>query len=324
LIAMASAAALFMIMGFDPLIGAIIGAVAGGIGSSTTISIVKSLALPKKIQDFLTIESSITDIFSIIFTIVLTQTLISGIINFQTIFQGIIGKFAVGLFIGLALGLTAILLLARIQKGYNYMITFATVILLYSATEFLNGSGAIAVLAFGIILGNEMPIRKTFKIKLADGSLQIKQFQNEISFFIRTFFFVFLGIVVTLGNMQNLLIAVILMVMLYIIRYFVINFCTLNTEFAEHTKILSAINPRGLATAVLATYPLIVVQNSLAENSSQSLLNLLPQLTSLSEIAFYLIILSLAFTTILVPLASAKKQEEPAKKKNRLNTGKIL
>jgi len=310
LISMVASAALFMLMGFNALTGAILGAVAGGIGSTTTISIVKSLSLPKQIRNFLTLESSITDIFSIIFAIVLTETLVSGTINFQVIFSGIIGNFAIGLLIGMAAGMGVILLFSKIQKGYNYMMTFATVILLYAVTELLSGSGAIAVLAFGVILGNELPIRKTFKIALADGSMQIKQFQNEISFFIRTFFFVFLGIIVSLGNIQNLAIAVILMAILYVIRYFVICFFTLNTELAEHKKVLAAINPRGLATAVLATYPLIVVENSIAETGNNSLSVLLPQLASLSEISFYLIILSLAFTTILVPLATRKQRKE--------------
>jgi cell volume regulation protein A len=75
-------------VGVDPLIGAIFGALAGGIGSATTISILRGLSLPKAIDTFLTLESSITDVFSIILTIVFTGALISGSLDVQFLVQG--------------------------------------------------------------------------------------------------------------------------------------------------------------------------------------------------------------------------------------------
>ena len=307
---MIGAAALFYAFGFDPLIGAILGAIAGGIGSSTTISIAKSISIPEEIRNFLTLESSITDIFSIILALVLTQALISGILDIQVIAQGIVGKLAIGIFIGLITGIAAMLALSRIEKGYNYMVTFAMVLLLYSVAEFLNGSGAIAVLAFGLVIGNETLIRKIIHSQEVEGNPLIQQFQKEISFFIRTFFFVFLGIVVTLGNAKNFALAFMAMVMLYIIRYAVIKYATANSPHSKYRNILTAINPRGLATAVLATYPLIVVEGQLRGGAAGHLEALVPQLSSLSEIAFYIIILSIIFTTVLVPLANPKKVGE--------------
>ncbi|HZX33805.1 MAG TPA: cation:proton antiporter, partial [archaeon] len=235
---MIGAAALFYAFGFDPLIGAILGAIAGGIGSSTTISIAKSISIPEEIRNFLTLESSITDIFSIILALVLTQALISGILDIQVIAQGIVGKFAIGIFIGLITGIAAMLALSRIEKGYNYMVTFAMVLLLYSVAEFLNGSGAIAVLAFGLVIGNETLIRKIIHSQEVEGNPLIQQFQKEISFFIRTFFFVFLGIVVTLGNAKNFALAFMAMVMLYIIRYAVIKYATANSPHSKYRNIL--------------------------------------------------------------------------------------
>jgi len=94
-LSMIGAALLFMLMGLNPLIGAILGAIAGGLGSSTTISIVKGLSIPSEIKNFLTLESSITDVFSIILAIVFTQALVSGAFDLQLISQGIVGKFAI-------------------------------------------------------------------------------------------------------------------------------------------------------------------------------------------------------------------------------------
>ena len=184
--------ALFNFLGINPIIGAIFGAIAGGIGSTTTISIASSLKLPDRIKNFLTLESSITDVFSIILTIVLTQTLLSGSIDFQIISQGIASRFSTGLIIGAVTGIISLAILSKIQKGYNYMVTFAIVLILYAVTEFLAGSGAIAVLVFGLLFGNENAIRNALKLDINAGKRPIiKQFQNEISFFIRTFFLYF-------------------------------------------------------------------------------------------------------------------------------------
>ncbi|MEK6982129.1 MAG: cation:proton antiporter [Candidatus Micrarchaeota archaeon] len=296
--------ALFNFLGINPIIGAIFGAIAGGIGSTTTISIASSLKLPDRIKNFLTLESSITDVFSIILTIVLTQTLLSGSIDFQIISQGIASRFSTGLIIGAVTGIISLAILSKIQKGYNYMVTFAIVLILYAVTEFLAGSGAIAVLVFGLLFGNENAIRNALKLDINAGKRPIiKQFQNEISFFIRTFFFVFLGIVVQIGNLNTLMIAVYLLVILYITRYLCVNIANYKDPVSEFNKILIAINPRGLATAVLATYPVIAVQNAMKTSPNGFLKIISEQIATLPEIAFYTIVLSIVFTTILVPFA---------------------
>ncbi|MEK6957871.1 MAG: cation:proton antiporter [archaeon] len=313
LLSMLGTAGMFMLFGMDPLIGAILGAIIGGIDTGVTLSMTRVMTLPDEIQRFLTLESSITDVFSIILAIVLTQALLSGIINPLFIAQGIVGKFAIGIFLGLLSGVASILLLSHIEKGYNYMVTFAIVLIVYSLTEFLGGSGAISVLAFGVILGNEMAVRRVIHSREVESRPMIQQFQSEISFFIRTFFFVFLGIVVAVGNTRNFAIAFLLIILLYLARYLVVKASTRNSQYADYSGVLTAINPRGLATAVLVTYPLVVVQNAIANGQNGHMSSLVPQLASLSEIAFYLIILSIIFTTILLPLASGKEKKKEGK-----------
>ncbi len=300
---------LFMVFGLNPIIGAIIGAVAGGIGSTTTISILKGIELSDKIKNFLTLESSITDVFSIILAIVLTQTLISGTIDIQIIGQGIVSKFSVGIFSGIIIGVLSIIALTKIEKGYNYMIMFALVLILFAVTEFLGGSGAIAVLIFGIVFGNESAIRKIIKSDHTKKCYLTKEFQVEISFFVRTFFFVFLGIIVELGSLTNLLIAFLLVFLYIIIRYVSIHFSTANSPLYDSRFILTAVCPRGLATAVLAAYPVVTIQNLLKTSSDPYLKDLLLQVASLPEISFYIIILSIVVTTFLVPYVMHKNSK---------------
>jgi cell volume regulation protein A len=308
-------ALLFYLIGFDPLIGAIVGAIAGGLGSTTTISVIRSLPIPESIRTFLTLESPLTDVFSIILALVLTQALISGSVDLLSIGQDMIARFSIGTIAGFLTGLLCLFALSKIEKGYNYMITFAIVLMLFSLAEFLGGSGAIAVLVFGLMFGNEIEIRRMFRMGRARHQRPLlMQFQTEISFFIRTFFFVFLGIVVGLGSIENFLIGAGLILLFYLIRYISILLSTHgDEELSSYRNLLTAVNPRGLATAVLATYPLLMVQDILASGADARLSGLLPQLTSLPEIAFYIIVLSIILTTVLVPLTIHKNDKESKK-----------
>ncbi len=301
---------LHYVFGFDIIIGAIVGALAGGIGSTTTISIISGLSVPRKIIDFLTLESSITDVFSIILTLILTTALVSGVIDIQKIGAGVLSTFSIGAFLGLIIGLIFITVLHKIKSEYGYMVTFGVILFLYALSGIFGGSGAISILVFGILLGNEKEVKRIFRLKGDGTRTQIKKFQAEISFFVRTFFFVYLGFVVALGGIQNFLIALSLIVAFSAVRYISVYWVTRKSEFFEYKNLLTAVNPRGLATAVLATYPLDQLRIYITQNgTTQYYSKVLSEAGALPEIAFYFILLSIITTTVLVPfIMNSSKQ----------------
>lgn len=293
------------LFGFDYMVGAIVGAIAGGIGSATTISIIKGLNVPPQIGLFLTLESSITDVFSIILTIVFTQSLLSGNLDALFIGQGILSNFSVGLLLGIAVGAAVILMFSKIDKAYNYIVVLAITLLLYAVSELFAGSGAISVLVFAVILGNKGLIdQRLGKTGESEGT-EIKEFHSEISFIVRTFFFVFLGAVVSFKSSNNFAVALAIILAFLFVRHLVSYFVTRGTEMFPHQKLLTAINPRGLATAVLAIYPLTLLQAN--PEFARGNPALVQQLIALPEIAFYIIVLSIVFTAVLVPIVMKKK-----------------
>ncbi|MCI0503157.1 cation:proton antiporter [Candidatus Micrarchaeota archaeon] len=307
----------YYVLGTDPLIGAIFGALAGGIGSATTLSIVRGLSLPRLIEDFLTMESSVTDVFSIILTIVFTGALVSGSLDLQFLGSGVASRFSVGVVLGAAMGILSLAILSKIEKGYDFVITFALTLMLFAICELLGGSGAMAVLVFGVTFGNEKLIRRALRFGDGERHFTSRAIQAEISFFIRTFFLVFLGVVVELGSVTNLVYALGLIILLYAIRFIVIRLILQNSQFSVYADVLCAMNPRGLATAVLATYPIIAVSNALKVGPDARLFLVLGQLDSLPEITFYVIILSVLITSLLVPLAVSALAHAEAKKKKK-------
>ncbi|MBI4210047.1 MAG: cation:proton antiporter [Candidatus Diapherotrites archaeon] len=296
--------------GFDWMVGAIVGALAGGIGSATTISVLRGLKVPEGINLFLTLESSITDVFSIVLTIVFTQSLLSGSINALFIGQGILGTFSVGLVFGVAAGIMGLFLFRKIEKGYYYMVVLALTLLLYALAELFGGSGAIAVLILAIILGNEGMIMRMFNRTEEKEELMMREFHSEISFIVRTFFFAFLGAIVAFNSAWNFMVAASLILVFLALRHVVSLLVTRGTEIAPYQKLITAINPRGLATAVLAIYPLAQFQAYSQQREIAGAADISRQLSALPEIAFYLIVLSIVLTAVLVPLVMNGKRKE--------------
>ena len=83
----------------------------------------------------------------------------------------------------------------------------------------------------------------------------LKRFKSEIAFFIRTFFFVFLGIIVTISNVNFIFLGIALSILLLIVRYGAVYLTTLKSELKNERPILTFVLTRGLAAAVLETLP---------------------------------------------------------------------
>jgi len=145
--------------------------------------------------------------------------------------------------IGLIAGVLWLFTLNRIKgRSFSYMLTIAVLLLLYSAVEWVKGSGAIAALAFGLILGNGREISRMFKMEeMLEIDQLIKKFEDEITFFVRTFFFVYLGAVVRIKETKLIAVGVALSFILFLVRKIASTWVTM---------------PRGLAAAALSVLPL--------------------------------------------------------------------
>ena len=82
------------------------------------------------------------------------------------------------------------------------------------------------------------------------------RFESEIAFLIRTFFFVFLGLIAMISNVWFLFLGAILSFLLLLVRFGAVALATLRSELREERPIMGVVLTRGLAAAVLATLPL--------------------------------------------------------------------
>jgi potassium/hydrogen antiporter len=246
------------LFGWDFLIGAILGSIIGGISSAIALPLVKGDVLGPKAKNIISIECVASDI-CIVFAIALINIAVGiSVLDVGTIGKEILLLFLIGTIIGGVGALFWAGLLKYASKiDFSYILTIGFLFILYYLSGILGGNGPITVLIFGLFLGNSNIFAYYFKTdKFAFNTFFIKKIHNEISFFISTFFFVYLGTIVMFKTLDALFIGIFFSIILIVLRYVVVNlfFKPFGLE-AKEIQIMSLLSPRGLAAAVLAPLP---------------------------------------------------------------------
>lgn len=243
---------------------ALLGAIVGGTSAVIIMPMLPGLKLGKRAETVLSLESALTDVLCVVVALALAATIAEGGSNPLSLASTLTASFTVALFFGFIGGLLWLLVVHKVRDtGSEYVWTLAALMLLYGLTELLGGSGPIAVLMFGIILGNAGRVTRMFRMPERRLSYNVDRMQDELVFFVRSFFFVYLGLVFDPGFLSTdnfwtspLLKAIGLLVVLILARVGAVALATLgDNKLIEHRVRFVMLMPRGLAAAVLAAIP---------------------------------------------------------------------
>jgi cell volume regulation protein A len=311
--------AIILAFGYDWLTALLMGFILGGVCSAFVIPILKQLKVEGNTYSILALESALTDVFAIVFAFTVMEIMTVNIFNFQIIFSKIASLFAVAGFIGIIAGIVWIIVVMKVFKEYkSYMITIAYLILIYALTEYLNGNGAIAALFFGLMLKNSKDITTFFSKLLYRGDDKKKQeemrekyvidvtspqeefFYSQISFFLKTFFFVYIGLLINLSDIRALVIGGIIAAAIMLIRLLNKYLTTHFSEFDQ--KLMSGMYARGLAAATIAQ---VIVEKAI------------PRANELINIVFAVIVFTIFLNSISIFMlkhSQTKKAKDKSKK----------
>lgn len=237
------------------------GTILGGSSSIVVVSLVSRIKVSEKCSTILSLESVMTDILCIVFSLVVIEMALEGTVDLIAIGQSVASRFSTGIVLGLIFGLVWLSILKRIAKApYAYMLTLAIVLLAYALSEALGGSGSLCSLLFGIVLGNEKEIHRILRMEKPSSTvidIGLKRFESEIAFLLRTFFFVYIGLIFAISEIKIVVIGVILSLILLLARFGAVKIATAHcSELVAERPVMSVLLTRGLAAAVLATLPL--------------------------------------------------------------------
>lgn len=296
------------------IVGLILGAIIGGTSSPIVIPLVCKLKnLQEKTKMVLSIESIITDPLCIVVVLAAVFIINTPNAGVGDGIKSLVSTFAVGGVVGAILGIVWLPVMHRVRKEqFSYILTLAIVFLIYSVTEsWWGGAGALSCLSFGLVLGNGKKVLKmiNYQGKSYEMDNETKQFHSLTSFVIRTFFFVYLGIMVRFQKIEFILIGILILVTLLLLRYVAVFITTFKGGFEKDDKqTMTVMMPRGLAAAILA----INFGPDLVEK-------LMPEMKSFfADITFVIILGTAIITTIGVSIISyyeMKKIKETDDKK---------
>ncbi len=252
----------------------LLGAILAGTSPAIVMPLIKRAKVPTQVSSLLNLESAFNGALVIVIALIILEIMMTGQTGNELSMAGqTIGiKFAVGAAIGMVAGIIWLCILTLIEgEVYDDILTLAIVFVLYFTVEGIEGSGVIFTLVFGLILGNGIEIAKLLRIKRAIEVHELmKKFHSQISFLIKTFFFVYLGLMITFNEPGLILLGVILSLVLLAARFISVLFTSIGSATLLANKgILTVMFPRGLSAAVIAE---ILVASEVSNSSVYSYL----------------------------------------------------
>lgn len=289
------AAFIHFVGGYSWMTSSFVGVVAAAPSPPVVIPLLKGLSLPPGLCTTVTIESAIGEALGLVVALAIlrVQALKEGA-DVGEMAGSVMGSFLVASLLGLAFGAAWAACLERIRGMKNAMIlTPAFVFILFGVTDYLGFSGPVAVLVFGLVLGNASRFVGPDGVQVGDLAMSLtnvnaaeSRFLGELVFILKTFFFVFLGLSMRLNDLWSPL-ALGIVGVLVVVRLGGVRVCLGRlVEDAKTGTLLGVIMPKGLAAAVLA---------AAAQNSSG-----MARGTLVDNLLYAVILYSIVGTAVLV------------------------
>ena len=252
-----TAAFAYYLMNWGLMDSLLLGAILGGTSPSIVMPLISRAKIPDEVSSILSLESAFNGAIVIVMALVILDIIVTG----QTgntalvVAEQISLQIFLGGLIGVIAGIVWLWALTLLEgETYDDILTLAIAFLLYFIVESMNGSGVIFALTFGLMLGNGMEVAKFLGIKRTVVIHELmKKFHSQMSFLIKTFFFVYLGLMITFAHYGLILAGVVLSLLLLLARYIAMLLSSIRNDILLANKgLLTTMLPRGLSAAVVA------------------------------------------------------------------------
>lgn len=238
-----------------------LGSIVGGTSSAVVTTLSRQFPLSERSSTILVLESAFSDVYTLAVPLTLLTAYKIGRVDVASVTGQMIAAFILAAMLGIAGAFGWSILLKQMRTLQNTVFTTpAFVFIIYGIVELLNYSGPIAALAFGITLGNidvlGPPIMRNAiskkPISLNDNE---RAFFSEAVFLLRTFFFVYIGMSVKLNDWWPFALGAIITAALFLIRIPIVRLSVPRDTPLKDAAFMSAMIPKGLGAAVLASLP---------------------------------------------------------------------
>ena len=261
----------------------LLGSIVGGSSSVIVFGLVRNIRISEETKNMLSFESALTDILATIIAFILFGAILAGQFDIQVLEETLGRAIVVGLVLGFGVGIPWMYVSTKLGNAQHaYMLTLGILFVLFFLANSFGESGALTALVFGLMLGNKRHFSKILKFKLPRIDVDDPT-HNQLTFLVRVFFFVFVGLMASFGEYTYVILGIAITIAIYFGRM-IVGKITLTKRFSLLDKrVTYSMIPRGLAAAVLATFPLTLG---------------LPNAEIYPQMVFFIILTSVIITTI--------------------------
>ena len=272
----------------------LLASIVGGSSSAIVFGLVRNIRISEETKSILSFESAVTDILATIIAFILFEAVLAGHFDLQTLQETIGRAVVVGLVLGFGVGIPWMYISTKLGNAQHaYMLTLSILFVLFFLANSFGESGALTALVFGLMIGNKRHLSRILRFKVPRIEMDDPT-HNQLTFLVRSFFFVFVGLMATFGQIEYMIFGIVITVAVFVGRASVVK-AVLTKRFSRLDKsVTNSMIPRGLAAAVLATYPITMG---------------LPNAEAYPQMIFFIILSSVIITTI--GLGKAKKIPPP-------------
>jgi potassium/hydrogen antiporter len=269
------------VFGMPVLVAVVLGVALSNVGQTVSAAIMRNMRIGEQAKTIGFIEMAIYDMVSIPILVALFAFADgTGGAALGASVQGFAQLISISAVLGGLGGLLWIFVLRRLEDHpHSYMVTLAMLLTVYAANQTLGGSGAVSVLLFGLVVGNRTTLLTFLGRKPAPPeSAKVQTFHDEVTFLVRTVFFLYLGMVFRLdlrGNWPvasgipglsslsgtgSLFAVGIALLLAWFVASRWISIHAVSMRLDPETRGLVPVFGHGLGTAVLTTLPFVALQ----------------------------------------------------------------
>lgn len=246
--------------------GMLLGTMVAGISTMAVRSLLDGLQklIPnlESTRALLVLESTLCDPIRFVAAITFIRMIMLPGVSIRDSLRNILYTFVIASIIGLAIGLAWAEILDRLRGlPFNYMITMATLFPTYLLAEATagGGGGTMAAFVFGFVLANYRYVARRMGLdrNLKLDKQRITEFNEEMTFLLKSYYFVYIGLIVTL-QLRYLTIGLGVVAILLVVRYAVATGIGRLMRFSREEKVISRlVFTLGTSTLVMSQLPVI-------------------------------------------------------------------
>ncbi|HIH19213.1 TPA: hypothetical protein HA225_04505 [Candidatus Micrarchaeota archaeon] len=254
----------YWLFGLGMLLSLIVAAIFSSVAPELLSGFLFALGASESAKAIGEIEVTITDSLSVMLALVLSGSVARGGIDIDL--SALPADIALVLLLSAACGsLLAALwkaFVSQIAEENEHLVAIGLAALLYAGSSLIGANGVVSVFIFSFFLGNTTH----------QAIEEVRKFQSEITFFLRTFFFVYLGVLLfhSPKPAEVALAALALSLLLALARAFSSRAVGFFDPTARKGRLLETVSSRGLSSAVLS----VIVAGELSNSGVRQAIDL--------------------------------------------------